>query len=471
MMRYLPAVAVLACAAALRGTYPLNHDVAWFLYVADGLLAGGELYRDFVGTNAPMASLSLLPAALLAKVGLSPYAALCVLAMALALLSCGLCLGLAAQWQGPRRWRTWASAVLLTAFLILPGYTFGQREHLFTILIAPYLLCLTLRVAGIPMPSRLAVMAGAMAGIGVGLKPHFVLIAAAAEFALLLRLGDLRRLFRPESLALAVCAVAIVAEVFLFHPTYVHDVLPGVIATYGGFNNPDLVLISLVVYLALLWALSAPPAAALPHALRDILLFAVAGALLSFVLQGKGWYYHGYPIVFLLFLLGAAALAGAVTTRVGIALTAMVAVGLVIAHPPDPDDTDEITVLLRQTPGSFYIADSRVYPGFPLATTLQKPWASRFAFLMGLPAFVKAETSGDDSLEPWADKLRSDIAEDIARRRPAVVLAPSDTALMQSLPPGFDIIAWLSVDPGFAAAWAAYRADGKADNYLVYRRQ
>jgi hypothetical protein len=468
MTRYLPAVAVLACAVALRSAYPLNHDVAWFLYVAEGLLAGGELYRDFVGTNAPMASLSLLPAALLARAGLSPYTALCVLTMVLALLSCGLCLGLAAQWQGPRRWRTWASAILLTAFLILPGYTFGQREHLFTILIGPYLLCLALRVAGIPVPARLAVMAGAMAGIGVGLKPHFVLIAAAAEMALLLRLQDLRRLFRPESLALAVCACAVVAEVFLFHLTYVFDILPGVVATYDGFNNPDLIAFSLVVYLALLWALSAAPAAA---PVRDILLFAVAGALLSFVLQGKGWYYHGYPIVFLLFLLGGAAMAGKATARVGIALTLMVAASLVIARPPDPDDTDEMTVLLLATPGSFYIADSRVYPGFPLATTLQKPWASRFAFLMGLPAFVKAEASGDDSLAPWADKLRSDIAEDIARRRPAVVLAPSDTALMQSLPPGFDIIAWLSEDAGFAAAWAAYRADGKADNYLVYRRQ
>jgi hypothetical protein len=205
--------------------------------------------------------------------------------------------------------------------------------------------------------------------------------------------------------------------------------------------------------------------------LRDVLLFAAVGALLSFVLQGKGWYYHGYPVVFLLFLLGAAALAGAVTARVAIALTLMVAAGLAIAHPPDPDDSDEITALLRATPGSFYIADSRVYPGFPLATTLRKPWASRFAFLMGLPAFVEAEASGDDSLAPWADKLRSDIGEDIARLRPPVVLAPSDTALMQSLPPGFDIIAWLSEDPGFAAAWGAYRADGKADNYLVYRRQ
>ena len=468
MMRYLPAFAVIVCAVALRGAYPLNHDVAWFLYVANGLLAGGELYRDFVGTNAPMASLSLLPAALLTRAGLPPYAALCVLMMAMAVLSCGLCLGLARHWQGPSRWRPWGSAVLLAAFLILPGYTFGQREHLFTILIAPYLLCLALRVAGIPVPARLAIMAGAMAGLGVGLKPHFVLIAAAAELALLLRMHDLRRLFRPESLALAVCASAVVAEVFLFQPTYVHDILPGVVATYGGFNNPDLILFSLVVYLALFWALSTAQMAA---PLRDILLFAVVGALLSFVLQGKGWYYHGYPIVFLLFLLGVAALAGAVMATVGIALTLMVAAGRAIAHPPDPDDSDEITALLRATPGSFYIANSRVYPGFPLATTLRKPWASRFAFLMGLPAFVKAEASGDDSLAPWADKLRADIAEDIAFRRPAVVLAPSDTALMQSLPPGFDIIAWLSEDPAFAATWESYRADGKADNYLVYRRQ
>ena len=76
---------------------------------------------------------------------------------------------------------------------------------------------------------------------------------------------------------------------------------------------------------------------------------------------------------------------------------------------------------------------------------------------------VKTEARGDDSLRPWSEYLRSQVAEDVAGFRPELVLAPSSTATLQSLPPGFDIIAWLSEDPDFAAAWAAYRPDGKAD--------
>jgi hypothetical protein len=49
-------IAILfVCQIAIRLRSDLIYDAAWFLYVAQGLLDGGELYRDFVEVNPPLA--------------------------------------------------------------------------------------------------------------------------------------------------------------------------------------------------------------------------------------------------------------------------------------------------------------------------------------------------------------------------------------------------------------------------------
>ena len=50
----LAVAAIVLMAAAEVFTRSLNHDVAWYLYMADAFREGAELYRDVADTNPPL---------------------------------------------------------------------------------------------------------------------------------------------------------------------------------------------------------------------------------------------------------------------------------------------------------------------------------------------------------------------------------------------------------------------------------
>src|SRR5271156_2544591 len=82
---------LLPWAALLQPPHPINQDAAWFFYVARGVMNGGGLYRDYIEPNAPLASLSLVPAVWLGRVlGLGPGMAVEVLVLAYASLALAL---------------------------------------------------------------------------------------------------------------------------------------------------------------------------------------------------------------------------------------------------------------------------------------------------------------------------------------------------------------------------------------------
>src|SRR5207344_644954 len=53
--------AVFLMAAAAVFTRSLNHDAAWYLYMADALRGGSVLYRDVADTNPPLIVFLSLP--------------------------------------------------------------------------------------------------------------------------------------------------------------------------------------------------------------------------------------------------------------------------------------------------------------------------------------------------------------------------------------------------------------------------
>jgi hypothetical protein len=46
--------AIFVMAAAAVFTRSLNHDAAWYLYMADAMRGGAALYRDVADTNPPL---------------------------------------------------------------------------------------------------------------------------------------------------------------------------------------------------------------------------------------------------------------------------------------------------------------------------------------------------------------------------------------------------------------------------------
>ncbi len=213
----------LGCAAEFA-TFA-RPDTAFLLYAAGRVLDGARLYVDVVEINPPLIVALNLPAVLLARaLGVTDIAVLrLLLSMALlgslAFSAWALRLALGADRARLR------PLLLLIAFALFlaPGNDFGQREHLLVALALPYLLLATARAHGRLPAAGPALAAGLLAGSGLALKPHFLLVWVAIEGYAAWRL----RASRPSHEAMGAVAFLLcyVAGVALFTPEYFRMIL------------------------------------------------------------------------------------------------------------------------------------------------------------------------------------------------------------------------------------------------------
>jgi hypothetical protein len=327
----LAASALLAGALAVRSLgWPLIHDAPLFHYVAWLMRQGLVPYRDIFDMNLP--GVYLLHWAVLATAGGSDLAwrlfDLGWLAATAALLF-AFCRPLGGGMGA-------AGAALLFVLYHLAGgaWHVGQRD---------FLLCLFLAAGACGIArawdrggSRLALLCGGAAlGAGLTVKPYavglFWLGSAAAGAAAARRAG---RAALPGAVAVLGAGLTVPALVFgwlgwrgglgAFWEALVGYVIP----FYSRLGREPLwtslsghaygrILLALLGGLAL-WGLLVSAAPSFGIRRRLAALGVVAGAL-HFALQGKGWEYHLYPLVFFLCALaapaGEAVAAGASRTR------------------------------------------------------------------------------------------------------------------------------------------------------------
>jgi hypothetical protein len=456
----------------------LNPDVSWFYYVAQKLLGGAVLYKDLVEPNAPFASISMIPAALLGRIpGLSPFHAILIYVTLLGGLSCWMCSRIIDRYGLPQVRADGLKLVLFLGIFFLPVSLFGEREHLFCILAMPYLLTLPLRGIEPASFTFAGCSIGFVAGLAVNLKPPFGLVIIAAE-ALSLARDRRRSLFRPEQIGVAASAILSIPIYPLLFPRYASEVVPWVVDLYGAFADTPTTLrkaaewggAALLMFIA--WGSDANRTM---ETLRRLMLTVAAAWLVIFVVQDKGWDYQIFGASLLVALLAGAALQAPGARAVGRGLAATLGFLLIVragAQFETPDYVEShfptIRRLILQTPGSFQVLTSAGTPGFPFAVETGHDWASRFGCLMLLPGIVAAEAHGGHSR--WEAPFRRAVAEDLASFRPPLIFV--QTEQLPGLPRHFDVLAWLLRDPRFAAQWAQYLPDGTADRYFaVFRRQ
>jgi hypothetical protein len=461
-------------------TQPINHDVSWFFYVARGVMRGGILYRDFIEPNAPLASLSLVPAVWLSHVlATTPALAVEVTvlgAMGIVLL---LCVEVLQCLRVSLPYLLCALLALTIAFLFMPKSSFGQREHILTMLLTPYMLGCVATCAGVRLPRALACLIGAAACIGVGLKPPFILVPAALELVTFAQAG-LRRTWRAQPIALAIGLLVIIAVTLLFFPLYATTVVPWAAALYGGYDQPDAVLTIMaysVVAFAFAWFGWNMERGKIARAGRTCAAVSVVAALGVYVLQGKGWAYQASPAWVFLFLLTAGAIAstplwpaGSPKLMLRWGSARLLGLGFVIFILRMPSHADMaqyagVAQAIAAEKRPFVILSTNVVPGFPLALQEDRVWASRTPCLIMLPGLVQAEQNGH--ISRWEAPFRQWIDADMRRYNPALVFVPPNGD--QALPRGFDVLAWLLRDPAFASIWSHYHADGTRDGFRVFR--
>jgi hypothetical protein len=487
-MTVLAASLVLVLATSFSS--PLKDDVAWLLYVTRKWLGGQRLYQDLVEINPPLIIwIYALPASVAGWLGVSPKT-ISAPFFAAFLLGCAgwtarLLRGRAALFA-----RTLpAFGAIGTVLLLLPGVEFGQREHLLVAAALPYLGLFAREMQGEPEPRTTAALAGVLAALGCALKPSYLL-----AFLMLELLGRARgaRLSRTASLAAAATLALYGLGVLIFCPAFLENAVPLALALYGGTDTPcwqillqSRELLAGVAVVVLLAALSRHTLADDQPFLRALLIGLAAFALaatISYVTQGKNWFYHRLPAstacVLALLLWGAAILHA--RPRLNRRLVASAALALLTladgawsdydrlqtwveaAVEPDLSTAVKLERLVRQEHAKTYIAFSEwIALGFPVVNDTGVTWASRFDSMWALRGELwRAQQDGTPSTA-WP--IRRWITRDFVANCP-------DLAVVD-LREGINYVAVLSAsDPAFADAWSRYHQIAAFDGLRVLKR-
>lgn len=508
---------------------PLNQDVAAVLSFAERMVGGEQLYTDLIDVNPPLVFLLNLPPAWLASV--TPLDG--VQALQLCLLAFSGAVGWMCWRLAPPRGVAEAAMLLalLPLVLLLAGYDFGQREQIMAAAALPYLFLAERRVegrgagvagaglvlalpgqwqgGGATEPSR-GLMAGAvlMAAVGFALKPHFLAVPALVEAVVLL--GSARRhgwwaaLRDPVPWLLAALWLGYVGLIATAFPAYAGSVLPLVWDYYIGLGGAPWwqVLLTEQLFTAAVMTLALAGATAWLGTrtlgwLPRLLAAAMVGALAAALVQHKGWSYHVVPIwMWGGLLCGVAAARGAdalltapLARRLAPMLAAAATIGLTLlvmrgGEAPwreftyDKGPAGRIATWLesRVPDGRLLVLSPDIYPAYPALNYAENRPVLRFMSTWLLQAVYRtcpadgARFRAPSQMGPAERYLFDGVAQDFTEHPPAAVLVARDAGIPWCANQPFDMIAYFTRQPRFAAMWRQYRQTGEIEGYMLFER-
>jgi hypothetical protein len=496
-------LAAVACTRAL--SFPLNHDVGWWLHISRSMLAGEVLYRDLIEVNPPMtAFLSIIPVLLSQASGLPIPTASILWVLFLVLGVTGWAAMLGKGPGAPAHHRPIIGGAILFGVGFLPGGDFGQREHLMFTLVIPYMLVLWRRASGYDVSLRSSLAAGLFAGVGLALKPHFLLIWLSLEVASWLESGGdsgvtIRRLRSSERLALF-AVLGVYGLAVLLQGEYL-PLLAMTASTYEDFASANRLQLAIgVPSAALIFGLFVVSRAKTDLARLARYFFAVGcGSMVLTVLQGKGWSYHFYPVlaglagivILMVFDFGLRASKvrergrltdGTLLVLMGslvLLLTALRIEGQArVAAQQSAALEEQVEHLARfQSEGSFLVLSAFVSRSFPLVNYTDLGWASPFPALwwirarnhrpeQGTPR-VTASLAMEDSAEEALTQL---LISRFLRSTPVTVLVDmsADAAFAGAR---FPYVEYLSQNDQFRREWRNYIMRSEVGPFAVWVRR
>jgi hypothetical protein len=498
-------IAVLGSAAEFATL--ARPDTAYLLHAAERVLDGARLYVDVVEINPPLIVALNIPAVVIARaLEISEILVFRVLLDLVLLGSLAFSAWALRAALGPER-DGFRPLVILVAFALFlaPGNDFGQREHLLVALVLPSTLLAVARLQGRAAPAGPAFAAGLIAGLGLALKPHFLLVWVVLEAYAAWR----TRAGRPSPEALGTLAVLVLyaAAVVLLVPDFLRmAVLLG--PAYNEFGHYSFFTVLWTARGAALCFLAALTCLALYRQARHpvlwlVVLLGLMASYLAGAAQLKAWTYHFFPArTFALILLGLAAidvrrpfsrpvqrLYGAVAFGVlGTSAIWALAVGLLRVLQRDAARESEqaqlhqlVEAVRRHAPldGSLYVFSYTINSSFPLVNYSDLTWASRFPHLWIIEAVYHDQLHGTAPLryhpraemEPAERYLNDAVYEDLARHRPDVVMVLRNARDVQANAlRRLDYLGYFGRDPRIAAELRHYRFAEEVGQYHLYVR-
>jgi hypothetical protein len=320
LMPWAMLAALFAAALVQRHLVFGSSDITWLLTADEKMLDGHPLYAEVLETNPPIAPLAYLPAVLIGRaLGIAAEQVTDGLVFLAAVVSLGSAVAMLRGSAAARMVNGWPMVLLAFAVLtLLPGQTFGQREHIALIAIVPGLAAASLRAHGERPPLWAVVVAGLGCAVTLAFKPYFAAAVAAGPLVAALHQRSLRVLLAPENVIAAVALLAYAVCSALLFPAYFTEVVPLVRDVYLKVHRSfGAILTSAPMYIffyaALFTAWLLGPGNRGIQTNLAILASAASGFALAFVVQRKGFPYQAYPMLAL----------------------AMLAVGAVLLRRPD----------------------------------------------------------------------------------------------------------------------------------------
>lgn len=496
---FRPVLVLLFIAGLLFQTHIwFSSDVEWLMHLSEEVLAGKQFGTDIFETNPPVILVLYLPALFLKHVlGLVSQQAILLYLSLLACFSLWFC---ASSWKQvfgktePVLGKSLAVMLVFCLFL-LPISAFGQREHVWLILILPWLASAVAAAEQKPLPPGKALIAGLLAGMGFMLKPFFLCPLILVESWLLWKN---RQWLRIEPLVIAGVIVLCLTGIALWQPGYYQTILPLVMQYYfSGVKYPLWCLIdhiSLFPVAVMAWLVFFRKEDRHPQTGR-VLLLALIGMLAAHVIALVPWYYHLYPALALgcCSLVWLAVQMWQQSRNPGVPLLAVLLLAGTLTFIPASLHTDQnwlkpvkgmhqylASHIDRKTEktGLIVLSLHGTAAIAALAGTLPVSWGSGIPFLWWHGGILHAQenhTLPASVVRHDMDAFTAISVREISRENPEWLVVdignpwqPQNQRLGRK---SLSLLAFLCLNPDFKKVFAQYAWQKTFGSYLVYKRK
>lgn len=308
ILLFLIGVSIIIAGYALQKTYIFSPDVHYLIFASDQLWNGGHYGKEIFETNPPMILFLYLPVILFKNLIFSNiHAALHWYVLMLGLISTAISyLLLKKLIPQDRFYRNVMILTFLFAVFIVPIHAFGQREHIFFILVFPYFLSVSLFLENKSMNFFGQLGISLMAGLGFAIKPFFVIPLVMVECYVLIKKKNIKAAFRLSNIVIFFVFVSYLVSIYIWQKGYFDIILPLVMKYYFPyfprewaktiFQENIIFCIAIIVSYFIFYTKDQH------QNIGMVLCLGTLGALIAYIVPKQLWYYHFFPAFAFAFL-------------------------------------------------------------------------------------------------------------------------------------------------------------------------
>lgn len=502
-MYYVPLsfVALTVLCFVLQSMTFLNGDVGSLLYDTRLFLRGGSYITDFLETNPPMIFILYAPVAMLTQwFSWDSVLVMRIYIIFLCWFSILLCAYALKRILRKEDYFLFYSCIytFIFVYLFLPTIEFGQREHIFLMLFMPYVFTSVLVILNKKINPLILCLIGTLAGLGIGMKPYFLAPLVIIECYLMIKTRNIFSWIRIEALLCFGLLVFYLFFVYYFYPVYFKVLLPLVSHLYYvGIQESFSALFSRLSVIFNFFVLGVSLYLYKKYnfsSLFFILILALVGAIVTFIIPRAAWYYHVYPAIGISCLLiglivphiistGFKSKALTVKDIVLLYVAAFIVplyilsigirMGLYVKMNSDLNDVIAYIQSTKKSPSIYCFSSNTTGDCFTLIYHTKSTYAGRYPFFWWLKGLRMLEKRYDNHMPLYLNKdkefLVNMVAEDLNSYKPELLFINiSDAKASQG--EQFDFVRYFSMNQEFREAWQNYHYFKTIGVFEIYRR-